>query len=172
MFLEGLRICEMNAEKLMNDAEKAFEEELYSYAYFLGFTSREEFGKALLFIKYWNENLINKNTWHKEFRKHEPKIIESGKVTDYDLLDEIKKIRPNANIILLGPLHPKKEFLRLFNLRNDTLLVGFNFDEQKWKSPFNIKDIEQEASEMIRRAKNIRKDLSEKKEKMNIKTMP
>ena len=135
-FAEGLTLSEKNGNRLHDKALQAFRRKDFVCAYILGFSAWEEFGKALLILKHWNEEFIERDTWNKEFIKHLSKIRRAKYISDKALLEELGFLSEDVEIRL-----DEKYLRKMHEMRTSSCLyVDFDFEEKVWKSPMQIDD--------------------------------
>jgi len=149
-FLEGLKLCEDNSQRLFDLAQQAFKNREFIASFIIGFASWDEIGKAFLILENWDKGHIDERTWEKQFKSHYHKIklarLRSDQYLTEDLLSNsmFKNVPPKIEIVL-----DEEHIKKVINARTDCLYVNYDFKGEKWKSPLEIRNPDELAALMI-----------------------
>lgn len=161
MYREGLELCEENAVRLIEEADKIFQIGAFTAAFFLGFTAWEEIGKAFLFLQNWDEDNIPKKKWIGRFKDHVEKVRIAKGFLETHRFKKLIQFSPRARELFFPEdkdvskinVVIEEEYARsVFNNRNSILFINYNFKDNKFESPKDFINPGQ-ASEMISSAK-------------------
>jgi len=134
-YLEGLRLSQKNAERLFSKANELFNKKQILAAFLIGLAAYEEVGKALLILKYWDDESISKNQWDKWFKDHKKKLITATE----RMVIAFKKLHAEIDGIEVSACElDKKDTDMIHNLiimRTGCLYVDYNNDSQRFIEP-------------------------------------
>jgi len=152
-YFEGLSLILKNVDNLHFAARDFFSKEKYRLAFFFAFTAWEELGKANILLDHWHKKAISKEEWEspKLFKGHVKKIVTQRNRMAYELIKNFLDNNPDKTPDN-GPIKvvTNSDFLPTYlKIRNDCLYIGYNFVENKWINPHEIKDLKKHTSGLL-----------------------
>jgi len=144
IFLEGIELCEKNAERLIQEADETFTKGAHTAAFILGFTAWEEAGKAFLFLQNWEKDEILREKWIREFKNHLDKIRLAYEFTQTSHFKRLIRLSPRVRELFfpegkeeskIKVVMDKKYSKEVFRSRGQVLFVNYNFNNNKFESP-------------------------------------
>ena len=172
-YREAVALCLENSERLQETAKTCFKYKQYLASFLTGLASWEEIGKALIIVKYWDDDFIPKKKWDKELKVHEEKIRVARRYWDISLFEKLGKESIFANMIVEGTMGLVDDLdyvKRMIKLRTSLLYVNFGWSSGVWESPVcDFKKTEQSAAEALFMIDRCRYGLDRELARKNIK---